>query len=88
MKTLIILLLLAACAGAPPKSPGPIPENVSEDLVTVQTALDQARSSYLLGCVMAYKEMKVDRSSFSHCVEKARAHREELLIFMQGPIRP
>lgn len=55
---------------------------MEEDLVTVQTALDQAQMSYLSGCVEAHKEMGVTHS-FPDCRNKAVAHRQELNEFMK-----
>ncbi len=58
---------------------------VSEDLVSVHTALNQAQMSYLKGCVDARKELKVS-PSFNHCQQKAKVHLKEINEIMNSPI--
>lgn len=52
-----------------------------ENFVTVDTALFQARSSYLLGCTEARVEMKA-QDAFGHCSHKADKHLEDLKEIM------
>jgi hypothetical protein len=78
------IFLLASCAQLRKReSPESVESPVADDLVTVNTALAQARSSYLLGCVIAHKEMRPQETSFNHCLEKARLHHEELMKLME-----
>jgi hypothetical protein len=49
--------------------------------VSLGVALNQARSSYLRGCVDAYHDLKIPKV-FTHCVEKAKAHEKELMEIM------
>lgn len=75
IKLILLPIILYSCTQVPPKiSP-------KEELVTVDAALNQARSSYLEGCVQAHKAL--NRSpSFPQCRERAQAHFLELEQFM------
>jgi len=59
----------------------PIPEN----LVTVQSALNQAQMSYLKGCVDARKELNAS-PIFNHCRDRAKDHLKEINEIMNSPI--
>lgn len=72
-KLLLIILFLFSCAHH---------RTERDDLVTVQTALFQARSSYLLGCTEARVELKV-KDAFNHCSDKAQKHLENLKEIME-----
>jgi len=68
MFKILILLSLISCAHQSPKN---------KDFVTVDTALFQARSSYLLGCTEARIELN-EKGAFEHCSHKAQKHLEDL----------
>lgn len=70
-KALLLLPILISCAHRPYSSP------VEEDLVSVETSLFQARSSYLLGCTEARVELK-EQDAFNYCSGKADKHLEDL----------
>jgi hypothetical protein len=77
----ILSLMLYSCSQVSPR------QNTS-DLVSVDAALNQARSSYLKGCVDAYHEVKIPKP-FSDCLNKARVHQQQLLEIMdQQPALP
>jgi hypothetical protein len=65
------LLILISCAHKIPLS------NKQGDLVHVSTVMDQVQSSYLKGCMDAYKEMNL-APAFPTCKEKAKEHRAEI----------
>lgn len=70
-KHLGLLLLLISCAH----------KNQNDNLVSVDTALFQARSSYLLGCTEARVELK-GSDAFNHCSRKAQKHQDDLKSIM------
>lgn len=74
-KLLLLLPLIISCAHQK-MSP-----SESEDIVSLNTALFQARSSYLLGCTEARVELKKD--AFDHCSHKAEKHLQDLKSIMQ-----
>lgn len=75
MKYVFMLFILVACSHHPKKE-------VEDDLVSVDAALDQAQASYLLGCVEAFKELKMP-VSFPNCRDKSLNHRKELDSIME-----
>jgi hypothetical protein len=80
MKILYLtLFLLIGCSHV--KKQSEVPRNE----VSMDAALDQARASYLKGCVDAFKQMK-QGPSFPKCVEKAKKHRQELEQIVTSPI--
>ena len=70
-KVLIFLFIFTSCAHQSP----------DKDFVTVETALFQARSSYLLGCTEARVEQEKE-NAFEHCSHKAQKHLEVLKSIM------
>lgn len=76
IKCLIFLFILASCSHAPKRA------SEEKDLVTVTTALLQARASYLKGCVDANRALGVV-GSFESCVEKSKSHWDELNFIME-----
>jgi hypothetical protein len=70
-----LLILLYSCGQLPVQS------DKSDDTVSLQTAIDQARSSYLRGCVDAYYRLKIPRP-FGQCLDMAKAHERELWEIM------
>lgn len=75
-RPILILALLFSCAHSPPQV-----EN-DDDLVSVDAALFQARSSYLLGCTEARVALKA-KNAFEHCSYKAQKHLLELKSIME-----
>lgn len=73
MKLMALLFLFTACAQTPSRP--------QEDLVSLDAALNQAQASYLKGCVMALKELKIP-AVFTGCRDKAILHRQELDLIM------
>lgn len=73
MKLMTLLFLFTACAQTPSRP--------QEDLVSLDAALNQAQASYLKGCVMALKELKIP-AVFTGCRDKAILHRQELDLIM------
>lgn len=72
MHKLLGLILLTSCAH----------KNLeNKDWVSVDTALFQARSSYLLGCTEARVELK-GKDAFNHCSHKAQKHLDDLKSIM------
>jgi len=66
----LFILLLYSCAQVKPSSP-------LSDEVTLGAALNQARSSYLKGCVDSYLSMNISHQ-FNNCKERAILHEKEL----------
>ncbi|HLW56695.1 MAG TPA: hypothetical protein VKY27_04875, partial [Bacteriovoracaceae bacterium] len=62
-KILLLLPILISCAHRPTTS------TEREDLVSLETALFQARSSYLLGCTEARVELK-EKDAFNYCSDR------------------
>jgi hypothetical protein len=79
MKLFLILLFLYSCSQVPAKR---VPE---DDLVTVQTALDHIRSSYLKGCVDAFRYFRIP-VSFERCRDQAKQHEKEVMSILLAPI--
>ena len=82
MKSLLIFLILLSygCSQVKPKN--------DDDDVSVYAAMNQAQSSYLLGCVEAMKPTTVN-SVFPICRERAVKHRKEIeAIIRQVPLAP
>ncbi|MFY7993920.1 MAG: hypothetical protein ACOVP4_11550 [Bacteriovoracaceae bacterium] len=79
LKLFVLPLLLTSCAHL---SSDTSPEG---PLVTVHTALNQAQSSYLRGCVEAYQSLRLGPTYF-YCLENARKHRLELQMIMDTPV--
>lgn len=69
MKISLLLFILTSCAHHLPKK--------QEDLVSLEAALNQAQASYLKGCVLALKDLKIP-AVFTGCRDKALLHRQEL----------
>jgi hypothetical protein len=75
----IFLLILYSCSQVSPRKVDPV------DYVTLRAAMNQARSSYLKGCVDTYHSLKIPKV-FTHCVDRAKAHEDELMeIMKQNP---
>lgn len=75
IKFLVLIPFLFSCAHHHKK-------HSDGGLVTVETALFQARSSYLLGCTQARVELK-QQDAFNHCSSKADKHLEDLKGIME-----
>jgi hypothetical protein len=76
MKAIILFcLILSSCAHMKK-------ESETEDLVSLNTALDQAQASYLKGCVDALHDIKVPMA-FEGCRDKSLIHRRELDQIME-----
>lgn len=80
MNKLLLFVLLYGCSQLSPKPQS----TLEEGEVTVDTALDQARASYLKGCVDAFHELKI-APAFGQCMDKAILHREEIQGIMDQP---
>ncbi|MFA5583382.1 MAG: hypothetical protein WDA09_04130 [Bacteriovoracaceae bacterium] len=77
MFKIISLLLLISCAHQGTRK---------KNFVTVDTALFQARSSYLLGCTEALVEQN-KKGAFEHCSHKAQKHLEDLEGIMNQELK-
>ena len=73
MKHLSLCLLLIGCSQLPSKN--------RENLVSLDAALNQAQASYLKGCVIALKDLRIP-AAFSSCRDKAMLHRQELDLML------
>lgn len=71
MKYLLPLIFLYSCSQVSTK------HSTAKDEVTVDTALDHIRSSYMKGCVDTYVEMKMP-VSFELCRDRAKLHESEV----------
>ncbi len=71
MKVLLVIFILTGCAQ---KRVSQYPE---EDLVSLESAVDQAQASYLRGCVEGQKKLKVPLT-FNGCRDMSLIHRQEL----------
>jgi hypothetical protein len=67
----LFLIILYSCSQVSTKRPQ------TEDLVSLATALDHAKASYLKGCVDAYQDLKIPKS-FETCRDRAQLHREQI----------
>jgi hypothetical protein len=69
MKLIPILIIASSCAH----------KNIQQDknLVSVDAALNQAKASYLKGCVDALKTLKVPMA-FTGCRDRSILHRQEI----------
>jgi hypothetical protein len=73
-----MILLSNSCSQVKPK--------VEHEEVSVEAALDQAQSSYLLGCVEAFNSAKVT-PAFPVCRDRSLKHRVEIeQILRQVPL--
>jgi hypothetical protein len=80
MVKLLFLLFLYSCSQVSKKPAFP------DDMITVQTALDHIRSSYLKGCVDAWKDLGFP-VSFEICRDQAKLHEKEVReILDQDPL--
>lgn len=77
MKLLTLSILLIGCSQLPSKK--------KENLVSLNAALNQAQASYLKGCVIALKDLKIP-AAFTGCRDKAVLHRQELDLMMDQEI--
>lgn len=84
MRGIFLLLFLYSCSQVSTKREVVPP---LRDQVSVVTALDHIRSSYLKGCVDAFRELKIP-ASFEHCLDKAKQHEDEVLSILMAPIAP
>jgi hypothetical protein len=92
---LLLSFFLAACAHPKPKSEEAVNctltntgftcpltyKKYRDDLVTVQSTVDLAFNSYVLGCVTASREGGV-MGSHEACREKAKKHLQDTVIFI------
>lgn len=65
-------MLLLSCSHQPTKSTYP-----PDGLVTVETALDHIKVSYLKGCVDAFHSIKIPKV-FEYCRDQAQKHKLEI----------
>ena len=80
MNKILLLLFLCSCSHVTPK-----PSYPPDGLVTVETALDHIKVSYLKGCVDAYHGLKIPKV-FDYCRDQAQKHRLEVEeIIEQAP---
>lgn len=77
MKYILLSLLLISCASKSTK-----PE-YEKDLISVGSALDLARSSYIKGCVFQGKKYNPKVAHFPECVIKAKEHQKEIHSIMK-----
>ena len=75
MRSLGLLFFLYSCSQLSPAARKPPPAD--ETLVSLESAYDHIRSSYLKGCVDALKEIGLPHT-FEHCLEKAKRHEKEV----------
>lgn len=75
MRLIGLLFFLYSCSQLSPVTRPPPP--VDETLVSLESAFDHMRSSYLKGCVDALKEIGLPLA-FEHCLEKAKRHEKEV----------
>jgi len=71
----IFLLFLYSCSQVS------VRQEPLSDFVTVDTALDHLRASYMKGCVDAAKELKRS-GTFVNCRDKAQLHYDEVKTLM------
>lgn len=72
MKYVIIFILIYSCSQVPKK------HTYSDDeMVSLESTYDQIRSSYLKGCVDAFRHLKIP-ASFTHCRDQAVLHEKEI----------
>jgi hypothetical protein len=71
----MFLLFLYSCSQVSVRKEPPT------DLVTVETALDHLRASYMKGCVDAAKELERP-GTFVNCRDKAQLHYDEVKTLM------
>lgn len=71
MKILLLLAFFVSCSHTPKKHYPP------DGLVTVDTALDHIRASYLKGCVDTYHSLKIPKI-FEYCRDQAQKHRDDV----------
>ena len=71
-----LMVILYSCSSVSPRKVD------TEDHVSLKAALNQARSSYLKGCVDTYHSLNIPKV-FTHCVDRARAHEDELREIME-----
>jgi hypothetical protein len=67
----LFLIILYSCSQVSTKRPQ------TEELVSLDSALNHAMASYLKGCVDAYHDLKIPKV-FETCRDKAKLHREEI----------
>lgn len=60
-------------------------QELNEELVSLDAALNQAQASYLKGCVDGQKKLKVPLA-FHGCRDMSIIHRKEIETFFQQPI--
>ncbi len=75
MKIALLLTVLYGCSQLPVQNKKNTREN--EILISLEATYDQIRSSYLKGCVDAFKYLH-QSSAFDHCMEKAKDHEKEV----------
>jgi hypothetical protein len=75
MKYFGLLFFLYGCSQlSPPRKVQPSEE---ASLISLESTYDHIRSSYLKGCVDAFKELRLPLA-FDHCLEKAKIHEQEV----------
>jgi hypothetical protein len=84
MKTLIVLLVLAACASRPKTNPDSVP--AEEETVSVATTLEHIYQSYVLGCVEALKKTG-KKNVLAECQGPAKVHAEGVRQILGIPLR-
>lgn len=80
MKYLFLIALIYSCSQVPKKKISP-----DQELIDLESAFDHIRSSYLKGCVDAFKHLKVP-FSFTHCRDEAILHEKEVREIVDSKI--
>jgi hypothetical protein len=75
---IFLLILFMACAHKPAHP-------VYKEHVTVQTALDHLRQSYILGCVEAYRRQNISQK-YQECRDFGLKHEESVKALLESPI--
>lgn len=83
MRLTLILLIFYGCSHG---SNRPGKDTIWRPEVSVNAALNQAQMSYLLGCVRAFKELKL-APAFPTCRDLALEHRNEIEGIMRSEIQ-
>lgn len=59
-----------------------IAKKYNNELVSISTALDLARTSYLKACMDFYEKNQEEKGHFKQCLLKAQEHVKNNIIFM------
>ncbi len=88
---LVGFLLLTGCATQPSQTnPPPSEEKENSELVSLNSALNHIRQSYILGCMEALKGQGL-KNVYPTCLEKGKRHADAVEQFVNSPpdeVRP